>query len=115
MCAAYAQLMTDYAATSVGTFSGTAVTERSGTTSSDTVEAGALILWRNTGAGTHVVTLTTSNTEDGLAVADQTISMTAGQNKVSRVPAKWGDDNGRVAVGIDGTATEVKYSVLGGV
>lgn len=107
--------MADYAATDVsGSVSGTAVTERSGTTSSDTVEAGALILWRNTGAGTHVITLTTANTEDGLAVADQTISIPTGTNKVSRVLTKWGDATGLVPVAIDGTATEVKYSVLGG-
>lgn len=107
--------MTDYAGTDVSGHSGAAVTERSGTTSSDTVEAGTLILWRNTGAGTHVVTITTNNTEDGLPVDSQTISLTAGQNKAARVLKKWGDANGRCAVGIDGTASEVKYSLLSGV
>lgn len=107
--------MTDYAGTNVASNAGTAVTERSGTSSSDTVEAGTVVLWRNTGAGTHVVTLTTNNTVGDLAVADRTISLTAGQNKAGRIAREWGDANGLVAVAIDGTASEVKYSVLGGV
>ena len=94
-------------------FGGTLTTERSGTTSSDTVPAGARVLWRNTGAGSHNVTLTTNNTAQGLAVADQVIALTAGQVKYGVVAAEWGDANGRVAVGIDGTASEVKYYVLG--
>ncbi len=107
--------MTAYAAENASLTAGGTITERSGTTSSDTVPAGAIVLWRNTGAGTHVVTLTTNNTQHGLAVADQTISIAAGTNKASRIHADWGDANGRVAVAIDGTATEVKFSVLGGI
>lgn len=106
--------MTDYASTDVTSSAGTAVTERSGTSSSDTVTAGSVVLWRNTGAGTHVVTLTTNNTVGDLAVADRTISLAAGQNKAGRVPRDWGDADGKVAVAIDGTASEVKYSVMGG-
>jgi plastocyanin len=106
--------VTDYVGTDA-TPAGVAVTERAGTSSSDTVAAGTTVLWRNTGAGTHVVTLTTNNTVDGLAVAEEPINLTAGQNKVSRVLTKWGDVNGRVQVAIDGTASEVKFSVLGGV
>jgi hypothetical protein len=107
--------VTDYASVDVTSSAGTAVTERSGTASSDTVTAGSVVLWRNTGAGTHVVTLTTNNVAaGGLAVADRTISMTAGQNKAGRVPLEWGDADGKVAVAIDGTASEVKYSVMGG-
>lgn len=104
--------MTDYAATDVSSSAGTALTERSGTASSDTVEAGSRVLWRNTGAGTHVVTLTTNNTVGDLAVADRTISLTAGQIKAGPVPTSWGDDNGRVAVAIDGTPSEVKFYVM---
>lgn len=96
-------------------FAGTAVTERSGTASADTVPGGAVVLWRNTGAGAHNVTLTTNNTTTGLAVADQVIALTAGQIKVTRVPNEWADANGRVAVAVDATATEVKYYVLGGI
>lgn len=106
--------MTDYTGTDVASNIGTAVTERAGTASSDTVQAGTVVLWRNTGAGTHVVTLTTNNTVGDLPVGDRTISMTAGQNKAGRVPREWGDANGKVQVAIDGTPAEVKYSVLSG-
>lgn len=107
--------MTDYTGTDVSSSVGTAVTERSGTAAADTVEAGTLVLWRNTGAGAHVVTITTNNTSDGLAVAERTISLAAGQSKAGRVLTKWGDQNGRCAIAIDATASEVKYSVLSGV
>lgn len=107
--------MADYAAEAANATAGTVITERTGSASSDTVPAGAIVLWRNTGAGTHVVTLTTSNTTQGLAVADQTISIAAGVNKASRIHSDWADSSGRVAVGIDGTATEVKYSILGNI
>ncbi len=106
--------MTDYASVDASAPAGTIVTERSGTASADTVTAGATVLWRNTGAGAHVVTLTTNNTTDNLAVADQPISLAAGQIKVSKVLSEWGDSNGKVQVGIDGTASEVKYYVLAG-
>lgn len=107
--------MTDYAAENAADNAGTAITARTGTASSDTVPAGAVVLWRNTGAGTHVVTLTTNNTVDGLAVADRTISMTTGTQKASRIKPEWGDANGRVQVAIDGTAAEVVYYILGGI
>jgi L-ascorbate metabolism protein UlaG (beta-lactamase superfamily) len=107
--------MADYAAELASAPGGTAITARTGTTSADTVPAGAVVLWRNTGAGVHVVTLTTNNTTGGLAVADQTISVTNATQKSSRILPEWGDANGRVAVGIDGTAAEITYYVLGGV
>lgn len=106
--------MADYTPDSVTATAGTVVNQRTGTAAADTVPAGAIVLWRNTGAGTHVVTLTNSGTQDGLAVANRTISITAGQIKVGRVNPAWGDANGRVAVAIDGTAAEVVYYVLGG-
>jgi hypothetical protein len=107
--------MTDYASQDVTSNAGSTVTERSGTASSDTVTAGSFVLWRNTGAGTHVITLTTNNTDDGLAVADRTISIAAGGVKAGPVLEEWGDANGKVAVAIDGTPSEVKYYVMGGV
>lgn len=104
--------MTDYTATDVTSNVGTVVTERSGTTSADTVPGGCLVLWRNTGAGAHVVTLTTNLTVGDLAVADRIINLAAGQNKAGPVPTEWADANNHVQVAIDGTASEVKYSVL---
>lgn len=94
-------------------YAGTTVTPRTGTTNSDTVPAGARVLWHNTGAGAHVVTLTTNNTPYGLDLGDQEISLAAGARKFSYVEPAWADANGRVAVGIDGTANEVTYYVLG--
>ena len=107
--------MADYAADNVASSQGTAVTERSGTASADTVPAGSVVVWRNAGAGAHVVTLTTNNVVGDLAVADRTIALAAGQVKAGRVPREWGDVNRRVQVAIDGTAAEVTYYVLGGI
>lgn len=107
--------MTDYAAENVAATTGATVTARTGTAAADTVPAGALVLWRNTGAGAHVVTLTNSATQDGLTVANRTITIAAGATKAGRVNPAWGDANGLVAVAIDGTAAEVSYYVMGGV
>ncbi len=113
-CLSIMRGMTDYAATDVSASGAVAVTERTGATSGDTIAAGSLVVWRNAGAGTHNVTITTNNTADGLAVADQVITLTAGQVKVDRVEQAWGDANGRCAVAIDGTASEVKYLIMDG-
>jgi hypothetical protein len=43
------------------------------------------------------------------------INLAAGTVKVGRIPKKWGDVDGRCAVTIDGTATEVKYLLLDGI
>jgi len=107
--------VTAYAADNAASTAGTATTKRTGTASSDTVPAGAVVVWINAGAGTHVVTLTNSATQDGLAVGNRTISINATSAKVGRVNSLWGDANGQVAVAIDGTPTEVTYYVLGGV
>lgn len=107
--------MTAYAAELANLTAAGTATKRTGTTSSDSVPAGAIVLWINGGAGTHVVTLTNSATADGLAVANRTISIPTATAKVGRVNSAWGDANGNVAVGIDGTANEVTYYVLGGV
>jgi hypothetical protein len=90
-----------------------AMTERSGATAgTDTVPANSTILARNTGAGTHVVTLVVNATVDGLGVTSRTHSMTTGTIKAFFVPGIYGDANGRVGIGVDGTAAEVKYYVL---
>jgi hypothetical protein len=106
--------LTDYAAEIVAAVTPGVVTERTGSASADTVPAGAIVLWRNTGAGTHNVTLTTNNSFDGLALADLSFALTTGQIKAGRIKPEWADANGRVAVAIDGTASEVKYYVQGG-
>jgi hypothetical protein len=106
--------MTDYAADNISSPIASVVNERSGTASADTVPAGAYVLWRNTGAGAHTVTLTTNNTvAGGLTVQDLGISLAAGQVKGGRILQDWGDASGRVQVAIDGTAAEVKYYVIG--
>lgn len=107
--------MTDYAADAASSSVGTTLTVRTGTTSADTVPAGAYVIWRNAGAGTHVVTLTNSYSTDTGVAPNRTISITAGGFKGGRVPAGWGDANGRVAVAIDGTAAEVTYMIPGNI
>lgn len=107
--------MANYAADNVASSQGTAVSERAGTASADTVPAGSVVLWRNTGVGAHTVTLTTNNTVGDLAVADRQIALAAGQAKAGRVPVEWGDADRRVQVAVDGTASEVKFYVLGGI
>ena len=106
--------MTAYAAENAASTAGGVVTKRTGTASSDSVAAGSIVLWVNAGAGTHVVTITTNNTTQGLAVADQTISIPATSAKASLIWPDWGDGNGQCAVAIDGTPGEVTYYLLGG-
>lgn len=92
-----------------------AMTERSGAAvSTDTVPAGALILARNTGAGAHTLILVCNATVDGLPVTSRTHSFTAGQIRTFRVPATYGDANGRVGMSVgEGTQSEVKYYIIG--
>jgi hypothetical protein len=105
--------VTDFAA-DAPISSGVTVTERSGATlGTDTVPAGCTLLLRNTGAGTHVVTLQVNTTFDGLTITNRTHSLTTLTNKLVRVPANYGDANGRVGIGVDGTAAELKYTVIG--
>jgi hypothetical protein len=97
---------------------GNAVTEQSGAAAgTDTVPAGCCLLLRNTGAGTHVVSLAIGSTQDGLIpgnpIGYRPISMANGTVYLVRVPANYGDANGRVGIGVDGTAAEVKYNVIG--
>jgi hypothetical protein len=105
----------NYAADSAGSTTGTLLTPRSGTTSSDTVPAGAYVVWRNTGAGSHTVTLTNNFTVDTGSVTNRVITLAAGEVWGGRVNAQWGDASGRVAVAINGTAAEIQYFVIGGI
>jgi hypothetical protein len=107
--------MTDYAADSAFSSVGTTLTVRTGTASADTVPAGAYVIWQNTGAGAHVVTLTNGYITDTGAAPNRIINIPAGAFKGGRITSTWGDTNGRVAVAIDGTANEMKYMIPGGI
>lgn len=107
--------MTDYAADAASSTTGTTLTLRTGTASADTVPAGSYVVFQNTGAGTHAVTLTNNYTTDTGVPPVRTISIAAAGFKGVRINPLWGDVNGRVSVGIDGTAAEVKYMIVGGI
>jgi hypothetical protein len=104
----------DYAADNVSSSSGVQLNQRTGSASADTVPAGSYVVWRNTGAGSHIVTLTIAATHDGQGVTPKPITIPAGAAWGGRIPQSYGDANGRVPVAINGTATEVVYYVLGG-
>ena len=108
--------MTDFAPE--GTYGGGAtqvLTERSGAAvSTDTVPAGALIVARNIGVGAHTIILACNFTVDGLAVTSRTHNLAAAAIKGFRVPANYGDANGRVAMYVgEASQTEIKYYVIG--
>lgn len=107
--------MTDYAADAAATSTGATLTARTGTASADTVPAGAYVVWRNTGAGSHTITLTNNKTDDGLAITSKVLTVAAGAVYGARVNPSWGDASGRVGVAINGTAAEVIYYVVGGI
>lgn len=107
--------MADYSADAASTSTGSALTARTGTASADTVPAGAYVIWRNTGAGSHTVTLTNNALTDGLAVASRVLTIAAGAVWGARVPSTYGDANGRVQVAINGTASEVTYYIPGNI
>jgi hypothetical protein len=107
--------MTDYTADAASSTVGTTLTVRTGTASADTVPAGAYVVWQNTGAGVHIVTLGNNFNPDGLVTAGRAISIPAAGFKAGRINPLWGDANGRVSVAIDGTATEVKYMLPGNI
>jgi hypothetical protein len=79
----------------------------------DTYPAGSLLVARNTGAGAHVVTIAMNFQPDGLAVASRAVSIAAGAVEAIRIPASYGDANGRCIVSVDGTAAEVTFYCIG--
>lgn len=107
--------MADYPGTNVASTVGTLVPPRTGSASADTVPAGAFVVWRNTGAGSHTVTLTNNQTSDGLTISNRVITLAAGEVWAGRVKNEWGNASGLVGVAINGTATEVIYYVMGGI
>ncbi|PZG17801.1 hypothetical protein C1I95_14725 [Micromonospora craterilacus] len=92
---------------------GAALTTRTGTTNADTLPAGSVVVARNAGAGAHTMTLTVGAQFDGLAVSSRVHTVAAGGVYAFRVPAAYGDANGRVPLAINGTASEVTYHILG--
>jgi hypothetical protein len=106
--------MADYPAEGTKNAAGSALTRRTGTASADRVPAGSTLIINNNGAGTHTVTLTNTGTYSGLTVSNRTRTITAANGALLWVdPALDGDLDGWVAVGIDGTATELTYYVTG--
>lgn len=106
--------MTDFPAENGYATAGGVVTKRTGTTSSDTVPAGAMVVWVNAGAGTHTVTLGNNQLADGLVVAGRILTITTATAQSSQINPQWADANGRVSVAINGTAAEVTYYILSG-
>lgn len=110
--------MTDFAAVAPVS-SGAVITQQSGTASADTLPAGASVLFFNGGAAPHNLDLTINYLFDGLAPGSaatpgkRRIAITNATYQIVRVPSAYGDANGRVALTIDGTASEVKYWVVG--
>jgi hypothetical protein len=107
--------MADFTADAASSSVGTLLTARTGTTSGDTVPAGSYVIWRNTGAGSHTVTLGNNYLVDGLGVTGRVITMAAGTVYGGRINPLWGDANGRVSLAINATAAEVTYYVLGNI
>lgn len=107
--------MAAYTGTNVATTAFAVVPPRTGTTSSDTVPAGSMLVIRNTGAGSHTFTLTNNQQVEGLTVSNRIITLAAGEVWAGRVSNNWGDSNGLVGVAINGTASEVVYYILGGI
>ena len=107
--------MADYPAQGVrGSQTATALTKRTGATSSDRVPAGSRVVFVNAGAGAHVITFTNTGTYKGRTVGNVTVNVAAGAGAEYTVDTDLdGDGDGYVAIGIDGTASEVTYYVLG--
>ena len=110
--------MTDYAADLVTEAGTPAANLRTGTASADTLPAGATVLFNNTGAGSHNLDLTINFQWHGLSPGSaatpskRRIAIAAGAWIPVLIPNEYGDANGRVALAIDATATEVKYLIL---
>lgn len=107
--------MADYAAQGSRNYVGTLLTKRTGTASADRVPINTTCVFSNTGAGAHTITFTNTGTYTGLTIGNRTLGPIAagGVGVISIDPAWDGDGDGWVAVGIDGTAAEVTYVVLG--
>lgn len=108
--------MTAFAADAAGSNLGTLLTARTGAASGDSVPGGAYVVWRNTGAGSHTVTLGNNYTPDGLVVTGRAIVMGAGTVYGGRIEPRWADASNQVSVAISAAnPNEVVYYVVGGI
>lgn len=105
--------MTDFAADLAASITGAVLTKRTGA-AGDTVPAGAYVVWVNSGAGSHTVTLANSKTDQGLTISSRVLTVPAGGAYGGRIDPQVGDSNGRVGVTINGTVAEVTYYIIGG-
>lgn len=105
--------MTDFAADLAASITGAALTKRTGA-AGDTVPAGAYVLWINSGAGSHTITLANNKTDQGLTISTRVITVAAGGAWGGRIDPQVGDANGRVGVTISGTTAEITYYIVGG-
>jgi hypothetical protein len=106
--------VTDFPAENGYLTAGGVVTKRTGTASSDTVPGGSMVVWVNTGAGSHTVTLGNNQLADGLAVSGRVLTIGATSAQSSQINPLWADSSNRVSVTINGTAAEVTYYILSG-
>lgn len=68
--------------------------------------AGVLLAVKNADAGSHVVTIATPGTVDGLAIADRTVTVPAGQTFVVPITDRYRDPStGRAAITYDGVTS----------
>ncbi|MCQ9178948.1 hypothetical protein KMT30_07860 [Streptomyces sp. IBSBF 2953] len=68
--------------------------------------AGVLLVVKNADAGSHTVTLATPETVDGLAVADRTLAVAAGQTAVIPLTDRYRNPStGRAAITYDGVTS----------
>jgi hypothetical protein len=68
--------------------------------------AGVLLAVKNADSGSHVVTIATPGTVDGLAVADRAVTVPAGQTFVIPITDRYRDPStGRAAITYDGVTS----------
>lgn len=107
--------MTAFPGDAAGSTLGTLLTARTGAAGTDSVPGGSYVVWRNTGAGPHTVTLGNNYNPDGLVTAGRVITMAAGTVYGGRINPLWADANNAVSVTVNATAAEVVYYIVGGV
>lgn len=101
------------------TSAGVAVTPIVGAAAGVDTYPPCVLYLRNTGAGTHVITIVINALYDGLPVnavaapGSRTVTMLTGASAIVRLPAAYADANGRIGVSVDGTSAEVLITPIG--